>query len=73
MLCQMTRIKELPNSTNSPHTRTASPPRTTRKEITKPDTSIPSKQWNMPIKLSSGLKKLIGNPQRRRGRHKGTG
>jgi hypothetical protein len=61
-LCQMTRTKELPNSTNSPHTRTVPPPRTTGKKITRPDTSIQNKRWNMPIKLSSGRKKLIGSP-----------
>jgi hypothetical protein len=41
--CQMTRTKELPISTNSLHTRTVLPPRTTGKKITRPDTSIPSK------------------------------
>jgi len=61
-LCQTTRIKELPNSTNSPHTRTVLPPRTTGKVITKPVTSIPNKRWNMPIKLSSGRRKPIGSP-----------
>jgi hypothetical protein len=61
-LCQMTRIKEQPNCTNWPHTRTVPRPRTTGKKITRPPTSIPNKQWSMPIKLSSGRKKLIGSP-----------
>jgi len=47
---------------NSPHMRTVLPPHTTGKKITRPGTSIPSKPWNMPIKLSSGRKKLIGSP-----------
>ncbi len=42
-LCQMTRAEELPSTTNSPHTRTVLPPRTTGKKITRPDTSIPNK------------------------------
>ncbi|MGA2300591.1 MAG: hypothetical protein ABSG77_07850 [Candidatus Acidiferrum sp.] len=58
----MTRIKELLNSTNSPHTHTALLRRTTGKKITKPDTSIPSKHWSMRARLSSGRKKLIGSP-----------
>jgi len=58
----MTLIKELPNSTNSPHTRTGAPPLTTGKKITKPDTNIRNKRWNMPIKLSSGRKKPIVSP-----------
>jgi hypothetical protein len=36
----MNRTKELPNTTNSPHTRTVLPPRTTGKKITRPDTSF---------------------------------
>jgi len=36
---------------DSPHTPTVLPPRTTEKKITRPDTSIPNKRWNMPIKL----------------------
>jgi len=40
---------------------TVLPPRTTAKKITRPDTSIPSKRWNMPIKLSSGRRKPIGS------------
>jgi hypothetical protein len=59
--CQMNRTKELPNSTKTPHTRIA--PRTTGKKITTPDTSTPGKHWNMPIKLSSGRKKLIESPR----------
>ncbi len=39
----MTRTKELPSSTNSLHTRTVLPPRTTGKKITRADTSIPNK------------------------------
>ena len=39
----MTRAEELPSTTNSPHTRTVLPPRTTGKKITRPDTSIPNK------------------------------
>jgi hypothetical protein len=37
--------------------------RITQRKITRADTSIPSRQWNMPIKLSSGRKKRIGSPQ----------
>jgi hypothetical protein len=66
----MTRTKELPISMNSPHTHTVPPPRTMGKKIIRPDTSIPSKHWNMPIKLSSGRKKLIGSPRSQRGSHK---
>jgi hypothetical protein len=40
----MPRIKEPPNFTNSPHTRTVPPRRTTGKKITRPDTSIPNKR-----------------------------
>ncbi|HXM96181.1 MAG TPA: hypothetical protein VOA64_18320 [Candidatus Dormibacteraeota bacterium] len=58
----MTRTKELPNTTNSLHTRTVLQPRTTARKITRPDTSIPNKRWNMLIKLSSGRKKPIGSP-----------
>jgi len=32
------------------------------KEDHQTDTSIPSRHWNMPIKLSSGRKKRIGGP-----------
>src|ERR1017187_5956482 len=42
--------KERPNSTNSPHTLIVPPRRTTGKRITRPDTNIPNKHWNMPIK-----------------------
>jgi hypothetical protein len=55
--------KELPNSTNSPPTRTVLPPYTTGKKITRPDTSIPNRRLNMPIRLSRRRKKLIGNPK----------
>src|SRR5260370_7368789 len=61
----MTRTKELPSSTNSPHARTAG------KKITRPDTNIPNKHWNIPIKLSSGRRKLIASPRSQRGSHKG--
>ncbi|HVB56253.1 MAG TPA: hypothetical protein VNE63_07480 [Candidatus Acidoferrales bacterium] len=61
-ICHKTLIEELPNSTNLPHMHTALPPHTTTKKITRPDTSIPGKRWNMPIRLSSGRKKLIKNP-----------
>ena len=67
----MTRTKELPSSTNSPHTRTVLPPRTTGKKITRPDMNIPNKHWNMPIRLSSGRRKLIGSLKSQRGSHKG--
>jgi hypothetical protein len=67
----MSRTKELPSSTNSPHTRTVLPRRTTGKKITRPDTSIPNKHWNIRIKLLSGRKKLIGSPRSQRGSHKG--
>jgi hypothetical protein len=66
----MSRTKELPNSTNSPHTRTVLPPRTTGKKTTRPDTSFPNKRWNIRIKLLSGRKKLIGNPRSQQGSHK---
>jgi hypothetical protein len=58
----MTRIKELPNSTNSPHMHTALLRRTTARKIIKPDMSIPNRHWSMRIKLSSGRKKRIGSP-----------
>jgi hypothetical protein len=58
----MTRTKELPNSTNSPHTHTALLRRTTAKKTTKPDMSIPNRHWSMRIRLSSGHKKRIGSP-----------
>jgi len=58
----MTRTKELPSSTNSPHTRTVLPPRTMGKKITRPGTNIPSKPWNMQIKHSNGRKKRMGSP-----------
>jgi hypothetical protein len=45
----MTRTRELLSSTNSPHTRTVLPLRTTGRKITRPDTNIPDKHWNMPI------------------------
>jgi len=67
----MSRTKELPNTTNSPHTRTVLPPRTTGKKITRPDTSFPNKRWNIRIKLLSGRKKLIGSPRSQRESHKG--
>jgi len=67
----MTRTKELPSSTNSPHARTVLPPRTTGKKITRPDTNIPNKHWNIPITLSSGRRKLIASPKSQRGSHKG--
>jgi hypothetical protein len=41
------------------------------KKITRPDTSIPNRQWNMPIRPLSGRKKLIGNPRSQWGSHKG--
>jgi hypothetical protein len=69
-LCQTTRTRERPNSTNSPHTRTVLPPHTTVKRITRPDTSIPSKRWNMPIKPFSGRRKPIANLRRQRRKHK---
>jgi hypothetical protein len=67
----MTRTEELPSTTNSPHTRTVLPRRTTGKKITRLDTNIPNKHWNMPIKLSSGRKKLIASPRSQQGSHKG--
>jgi hypothetical protein len=70
-LCQVSRTKELPSSTNSPHTRTVLPRRTTGKKITRPDTSIPNKHWNIRIKLLSGRKKLIGSPRSQRRSDKG--
>src|ERR1700694_1217819 len=66
----MTRTEELPSTTNLPHTRTVLPPRTTGKKITRPDTNIPNKRWNMPIKLSCGRRKLIESPRSQRGSHK---
>ncbi|HXM92914.1 MAG TPA: hypothetical protein VOA64_01465 [Candidatus Dormibacteraeota bacterium] len=66
----MTRTKGLRNFTNSLRTRTVLPLRTTGKKITRQDTNIPSKHWNMPIKLSNGRKKLIGSPRSQRGNHK---
>jgi hypothetical protein len=67
----MNRIKELPNSTNMPLTRIVLPLHTTRKKITRAGTSIPSRPWNMPIKLSSGRKKLIGSRQSQWESHNG--
>lgn len=64
-LCHQTRIREPPNSTNSPHTPTVLPPHSTRKEITRADTNIPDKSWNMLPRLLSGHKKLTGTSPRR--------
>jgi hypothetical protein len=50
--------------------RTVLLPCTTGKKIIKPDTSIPGKQWNMPIKRSGCRKKPIGNLRNQRGSHK---
>src|ERR1700730_11167287 len=69
-LCQMTPTKELLNFTSSPRTRIEPRPRTTGKRITRQGTSIPSKRWSMPTKLSSGLRKLIGSPRNQRGGHR---
>jgi hypothetical protein len=69
--CQETRTNELPNSMNKPHTRTVLPPYITGKKITRPDTSIPGKQWNMPIRLSRRRKKLFGSPRTQRRSNKG--
>ena len=62
MPCQMTRTKEPPSSTNLPRTHTVPLPYTTGKKTTRLGKSIPSRRWSMPIKPSSGRKKLIGNP-----------
>ena len=67
----MNRTKKLPNITNLPHKRTVLPPRITGKKITRPDTSIPNKRWNMRVKPCSGRKMLIGSLRRQRGNHKG--
>lgn len=48
------------------------PPCITEKEITRLDTSIRSKQWNIPIKLCNGRKKLIENLKSQRESHKDT-
>jgi len=68
--CRMTRTKELPNSTSSPHTPTELPRCTTGKKITRPGTSIPNKRWNMRVKPCSGRKTLIGSPRKQRGSHR---
>lgn len=34
----------------------------TKEKITKADTNIPNKHWNMPTKHCYGHKKLIGSP-----------
>ena len=62
MPCQMIRIKEPLISMNSPRTRTVPLPHTTGKKTIRPDMSIQNRRWNMPIKLSSGRKRLIRNP-----------
>lgn len=63
----MTRTEELPSTTNSPHTRTVLPPRTTEKKVPRPDKSIPNKHWNMPTELSSDRRKLIASPSSHNG------
>jgi len=68
----MGSTSELLNSTNSPHMRIALLLCITEKKITRLDTSIPSKQWNIPIKLSNGRKKLIENLKSQPESHKGT-
>src|SRR5207253_4821423 len=70
-LCQMTRTEDLPSTTNLPHTRTVPPPRATGKKITRPDTSIPNKHQNMPIRLFSGRRKLLASPRSQQESHKG--
>jgi hypothetical protein len=62
--CQTIHIKELPNSTTSPRTRTVRQPRATDKQTINPDTSIPGKRWNTPTGPSSCRKKLIESPRR---------
>jgi hypothetical protein len=47
---------------NSRHTRTAPPLCTMENKTTRPDTSTPSRQWNMPTELSNGRKKLLESP-----------
>jgi hypothetical protein len=59
----MTLTKELPSSTSLLRTHTGLRPRTTRKAITKPDTNIPNRRWNTPIKLRNGRRRLIKSPQ----------
>lgn len=61
-LCQTTRTKELPSSTNLQRTLTVLPRFTTGKKITRPDTSFPNKRWNMPLKHFNSRKKLTGSP-----------
>jgi hypothetical protein len=58
----MTRTKEPQSFTNLPHMRTVLLPHTTGKKTTRPGKSIPNRRWNMPIRLTSGRKKLIASP-----------
>jgi len=66
----MTRTKELPKCTSSPHMRTGLPLRLTEREITSPDTSFPDRHWNTPSKPLSGPRMLTGSPQSQRERPK---
>ena len=60
----MIHIKGPPRFTNSLHTPAALPPFTTESKITKRGINLPSRHSNMPQKLSSIRKKLIGRLQR---------
>ena len=69
-LCQLTRMKKLPNSTNSPHEHTVLLLPITGKKITRPDSIIPKRRWNIRIRLLSCRRKLMENLSTQRGSHK---
>jgi hypothetical protein len=55
--------EKAPNSTNSPRKRIVLPLRATGKKITRPDSIIPKRRWNIRIRLLSCRKKLIEGPK----------
>lgn len=60
-VCQETRTKEPQSSTISPRTHTVLLRRTTAKKIIRLGMNIPDKPWNIPPRLTSSPRKLIGN------------